>query len=335
MQAPKQDPREPSLLEPVTPRPWETVVRIKVHTSEHEWGFGSGTIIFSSAEESIILTHANLFRIKGQTQPAPVHFRLPISVDLFGGQFVQRQPSAMLACTEKDLLGEAIDYDFANNVALIRIKPGRKLPASRVVPADWRPKKGMSMITVGCSHGNDATAWNTTILDPGVMLNISSTHYPIATIKCAHQPQEGRTGGGLYTTDNFVAGVCAFADPNEHAGIYAGPQAIYRILDRNRLSKLYEDMEEVTANGRNTPANVDVDIHGFRYPAPKDLVSAAGRSTPNQTTVEPVSPRPVSDQERRLGDLERKLDQILRALEDLKGNKAPDRPESNPSLLKR
>ena len=93
------DNHEPSLTDPITPRPWETVVRIKVHISDNEWSFGSGTIIFSSAEESIILTHANLFRTRrGRTQPRPVHFRLPISVDLFGGQFVQRQPSAMLAC---------------------------------------------------------------------------------------------------------------------------------------------------------------------------------------------------------------------------------------------
>ena len=132
----------------VNPRPWETVVRIKMHLSDREWGFGSGTIIYSSAEESIILTCAHIFRLKGQQQPTPRNFRVPITVDLFGGQLVQRQP-AQLACTQQDLPGEAIDYDFTNDVGLIRIKPGRKLPASRVVPVTWKPKKGMNMVTVG------------------------------------------------------------------------------------------------------------------------------------------------------------------------------------------
>jgi thiol-disulfide isomerase/thioredoxin len=224
----------------VNPDPWKTVVRIKMHLSDSEWGFGSGTIIYSSAEESIILTCAHIFRIKGARQPAPKDFRVPISIDLFSGQFVRRQPSAMLACSEKDIPGEAIDYDFTNDVGLIRIRPGRKLPASRVVPASWQPKKGMPMTTVGCSHGQDATAWSTTILEPRVGMSNTQTKQGFATIKCAHQPKEGRSGGGLYTSDGYVAGVCDFADPNEHVGLYAVPEAIHRLLDKNQLMALYK-----------------------------------------------------------------------------------------------
>ncbi len=112
-----------------------------MHLSDSEWGFGSGTIIYSSAEESIILTCAHIFRVKGQQQPSPKNFRVPISVDLFGGQFVRSSP-AMLACAEKDIPGEAIDYDFTNDVGLIRIRPGRKLPASRVVPPPGSRRRG-------------------------------------------------------------------------------------------------------------------------------------------------------------------------------------------------
>ena len=232
-----EDSSIPSL---VNPKPWETVVRIKMHLSDSEWGFGSGTIIYSSADESIILTCAHIFRIKGNRQPEPRDFRVPISIDLFGGQFVRRQPSAMLACSEKDIPGEAIDYDFTNDVGLIRIRPGRKLPASRVVPASWQPKKGMPMTTVGCSHGQDATAWSTTILEPRVGMSNTGTKKGFATIKCAHQPKEGRSGGGLYTSDGYLAGVCDFADPNERVGLYAVPEAIHRLLDKNQLMALYK-----------------------------------------------------------------------------------------------
>ena len=247
---PAAEPSQPEQAGPpplVNPKPWQTVVRIKMHLSNTEWGFGSGTIIHSSADESIILTCAHIFRVKGQQQPSPKNFRVPISVDLFDGQIVGRQP-AMVSCVEKDIPGEAIDYDFTNDVGLIRIRPGRKLPASQVVPPWWHPKKGMSMFTVGCSHGNDATAWNTTILDPRVGMSNTATKEGFATIKCANQPKEGRSGGGLYTTDGYVAGVCDFADPNEHVGLYAVPEAIHRLLDRNKLTALYKPPTE----GSNT-----------------------------------------------------------------------------------
>ena len=68
----------------------------------------------------------------------------------------------------------------------------------------------------------------------------TSTKQGFATIKCAYQPKEGRSGGGLYTTDGYVAGVCDFADPNEHVGLYAVPEAIHRLLDRNQLTALYK-----------------------------------------------------------------------------------------------
>jgi hypothetical protein len=177
--------------------------------------------------------------VKGSQQPTPKNFRVPITVDLFNGQLIGRSP-AQVARAEQDIPGEAIDYDFDNDVGLIRIRPGRKLASSRVVPPWWSPKKGMKMYTVGCSHGADATAWDTTILEPKITMTNTATRKNFSEIKCANQPKEGRSGGGLYTTDGYVAGVCDFADPNEHVGLYAVPEAIHRLLDRTQLMALYK-----------------------------------------------------------------------------------------------
>ena len=51
--------------EPVftNPKPWESSVRIRV-VGPHSTGFGSGTIIHSTPEESIILTCAHIFHIE-------------------------------------------------------------------------------------------------------------------------------------------------------------------------------------------------------------------------------------------------------------------------------
>ena len=52
-------------------------------------------------------------------------------------------------------------------------------------------------------------------------------------------PKQGRSGGGLFTTDGYVAGVCNFAEPRGNHGLYATPRSIYSVLDRNNLMALY------------------------------------------------------------------------------------------------
>jgi len=219
------------------PLPWETVVRIKMHLSSKEWGFGSGTIIYSDEDESIILTCAHIFRDSQGRQQSLKNFHTKISVDLFDGK-ITNYKKPQLHCTERDIDGEAIDYDFTNDVGLIRIRPGRRLPASRVVSDSWEPRRGMKMYSVGCSHGNDATAWDTRILEPKVPMK--SGNQSFFEMKCENQPSEGRSGGGLYTTDGYVAGVCDFADPVGKVGLYAVPKAIHNLLDRNQLMALYK-----------------------------------------------------------------------------------------------
>ncbi len=217
------------------PNPWETVVRIKVK-GQGSIGFGSGTIIASTAEESIILTCAHIFKLESRQQAPPARFPREIAVDLFDGQLSSQQPR-MVHYANETYPGKAIDYDFVRDVGLIRIRPGRKLPYSRVVPAHWKPKERMAMTTVGCSEGRDATAWSTSILNPAMRGLSGNAQYE--AIECVTAPKQGRSGGGLYTTDGYVAGVCDFAEPRGNHGLYATPTAIYSILDRNNLQYCY------------------------------------------------------------------------------------------------
>jgi hypothetical protein len=95
----------------------------------------------------------------------------------------------------------------------------------------------MGMITVGCSHGHDATAWSTQIANPNMRGLQGNGIYE--AIECKVAPMEGRSGGGLFTSDGYVAGVCDFAEPRGDHGLYAAPRSIYHILDRNKLAALY------------------------------------------------------------------------------------------------
>ena len=58
-------------------------------------------------------------------------------------------------------------------------------------------------------------------------------------IECKYAPKQGRSGGGLFTQDGYVAGVCNFAEPRGDHGLYATPRSIYSLLDRNNLMALY------------------------------------------------------------------------------------------------
>lgn len=217
------------------PKAWETVVRIRI-LGQGSVGFGSGTIISSTPEESLILTCAHVFKIDNQRrQPQPSSFPRKIMVDLFDGNLRGTKPAHVSFAETVE--GKAVDYDFTLDVGLIRIRPGRRLPSARVVPAHWSPKERMHMLTVGCSEGHDASVWATKILKPKTKGLTGNPHYE--AIECAIAPIQGRSGGGLFTDDGYVAGVCNFAEPRGNIGLYATPTSIYRMLDRNSLMALY------------------------------------------------------------------------------------------------
>jgi hypothetical protein len=231
--------------EPVftNPKPWETVVRIRV-LAQGSVGFGSGTIIHSTPEESLILTCAHIFKVDGHRQPPPNRFNRKIMIDLFDGKLHGERPAQVHFVESVE--GKAIDYDFSYDVGLIQIRPGRRLAAARVVPAHWDPRSRMKMLTVGCSEGQDATAWHTVILDPQMRGLSGNPNYQ--AIECMIAPKQGRSGGGLFTTDGYLAGVCNFAEPRGNHGLYATPRSIYKVLDRNNMMALYAPVTSGSAS---------------------------------------------------------------------------------------
>ena len=294
----------PALTKPSNPKPWATAARVKIHLSDKEWGFGSGTVIRSTPEESLILTCAHGFKVPARPALAPADFKIPVTVDLFDDQLAGRQP-AMVHCIQKDVTAEVVDFDYSQDLGLLRIKPGRVLPASPIVPIGWKPRLGMKMIAVGCSRGNDATAWDTTILDANTItsrtIGSQMPSVAVSVYMCEHRPREGRSGGGLFTPDGYLAGVNFEAAANKDAGLYAAVEPVRAFLDRNKLADLYEK---------------DADEPGLTLEGPAPAIPPR-----KAKALEPIPPRPVSDQDRRLNDLERKLDQVLKALEGLRGER--------------
>ncbi len=226
------------------PKPWETVVRIRV-IGTRSTGFGSGTVIYSSPEESLILTCAHIFKLDGQKQAPPSRFPRRIMIDLFDGKLEGTDPARVHFVESVE--AEAVDYDFTLDVGLIRMRPGRQLPASRVVPPSWDLQSRMKVVAVGCPEGRDATVWHTIVTRPRI-LNFLSGNSRYEAVECNVAPKEGRSGGGLYTIDGYVTGVCNFAEPQGNHGLYATPRSIYSILNRNQLASLYAPLRGDSAN---------------------------------------------------------------------------------------
>jgi thiol-disulfide isomerase/thioredoxin len=257
------------------PKPWKTVVRIRV-IGAHSTGFGSGTIVSSTPEESMVLTCAHIFKLESRKQVPPPQFPRRIMIDLFDGNLKGSRVHFL-----ESVEGKAVDYDFTRDVGLIRIRPGRQLPASRVVPAHWEPKSRMGVVTVGCSEGNDATVWNT-IINRSRIQNFLSGNPSYEAVECEVAPKQGRSGGGLYTQDGYVVGVCNFAEPQGNHGLYATPRSIYNLLDRNNLTALYSPV-------RRGPANLVADRRPASQPLRGAPVSVARSQSPDND--EPVQIR--------------------------------------------
>jgi hypothetical protein len=284
---PEKDVEDRAAMPFTNPKPWETVVRIRV-LAQGSVGFGSGTVIHSTPKESLILTCAHIFKLDGRRQAQPSQFPRKIMIDLFDGKLHGEKPAQVHYVESVE--GQAVDYDFALDVGLIRMRLGRRLPAARVVPAHWEPRQRMKMLTVGCSEGHDATAWHTLILNPQMRGLSGNDMYQ--AIECKIAPKQGRSGGGLFTTDGYVAGVCNFAEPRGDHGLYATPRSIYSILDRNNLMVLYEPVTRGTptlvadrGDGARRRGNSPITVARAQSPDREEKEGVRARVKPGDVTV--------------------------------------------------
>ena len=329
---------EPSLAIPVArPRPWETAVRIKIKHSATQWSFGSGTVVVSNPRESLVLTCAHHFRPEWADERATAQPRPPVTIDLFGGKLIQPNGKgpAQLGCTTPDLPAEVVAVNFARDVAVVRFFPGKLLPVAPIVDRGWTPERGMKLITTGCSHGRDLTAWDTKVLDNALACLNGPDSSPMAMIRCQYELAPGRSGGGLFTPEGELVGMAAVASPPDRAGMYIRPdvlRAMLKAVSRDSIqielpneelfSRPSVDLSRPGADqgDRMPPAVVEerAGMENVIVSGEPEAVPGLNQQPPppvldegNPAGVVRVSARP--DQQ-RLDELERKLDKVIEGL---------------------
>lgn len=174
---------------------------------------GTGTLIDARGGEALILTCGHIFRdSQGQGR---------IEVDLFGPHASQRIP------------GRLVTFDPETDVGLVAVRVPGPVVTARVAQPGYQLSPGQSVISVGCDNGADPTARHSRV-------NSLNKFLGPANIQVAGQPVEGRSGGGLFSPEGFVVGVCNAADPQDREGLFAAAECVYALLDSAGLSYVYD-----------------------------------------------------------------------------------------------
>lgn len=241
-------------------------VRLRINDPDGH-SLGSGTLIDTAGDQALILTCGHIFRDsqgKGRIQ-----------VDLFG-------PGA-----PRGIEGQLLGYDLTRDIGLVCIRPGVPVVTARVAPAGYQPRRGDRVYSAGCSNGADPSVRRTHIT------SLDKYAGP-PLIVAGGQPVTGRSGGGLFSADGQVIGVCNAADPRDNEGLYAALGSIYAELDRFHLAHLYRpgNARGLAAGQASTPPAAPasgVPASGPSGPRPAEWGAAASGSSRWEAVPPPSS----------------------------------------------
>ncbi len=187
-------------------------VRLRV-TDATGQSHGTGTIIDTHGDEALILTCGHLFR---ESQG-----RGEISVELF------------IPGTRGPLAGHLLAYDCdKRDYGLVTFRPDIPVRPVRVGSPDCRPRVGDAVFTLGCDHAQDPTVRASSI-------SAIDRYSGPPNIEILGHPVEGRSGGGLFTADGTLIGICNAADMQEDRGLFAALATIHDALARVNLQHIY------------------------------------------------------------------------------------------------
>jgi len=201
----------------------EASVRLRIEDPEGR-SCGSGTIIDARQGEALILTCAHIFRDS--------QGKGPIAVDLFGANPLKAVP------------GRLVSYDLKSDIGLVAIRVPDQVATVPVAAAGYRTAANDAVVTVGCNNGDRPSAQHSRVTVLNKFLGPDS-------LMVAGEPVEGRSGGGLFSADGRVIGVCNAADREDREGLYAALASIHAELDRSGLTCIYNPTSDATAIAAN------------------------------------------------------------------------------------
>ena len=200
------------------PRPAEAerlamraTVRLRIEDADGH-SYGTGTIVHRHGNEALILTCGHIFRDSQGTGR--------IQIDLFANGSSHR------------LSGELIRFDLERDLALVGIRTEIPIQPVRVAGSNYNVAIGQRLFSLGCNKGASPTAMR------GQLRAVNKYLGP-ENLVVSGQPSDGRSGGGLFSQDGQLVGVCNAADPDQDEGLYAAFASVHRYLDEAKLAFVY------------------------------------------------------------------------------------------------
>lgn len=291
-------------------------VRLRVQDAAGA-GCGTGTIIHAKDGQALILTCGHIFReyVEGGR----------INVDLFGSSGPQT------------VVGRLLSYDEDRDVGLLTIQAPSNLETIPVAPPGYTVEVGETVANVGCNHGDDPTVRRNKV-------TAIDRYLGPPNIEVAGRPVVGRSGGGLFSRDGYVIGVCNAADLQENEGVYAALGSIHQVLDDANLGFVYEAEPQQPVSQAAMVAVEDEPKLSPTMPEPNPIMERTG-GAPNRPgeLVEVDEAAPLSaDEQRLLDELRQRRSQGAEIICIVRTKESPENPSevfvfenASPQLLER
>lgn len=172
--------------------------------------FGTGTIVYSIAGQSAILTCAHVFK--------EVSADAAIIVEVFRNGEVLKYPA------------QIIGGDHDSDVAFLKILNTSPLPTVAIA-RQLGLGKDDAVFSIGCNNGDRPTRMNMNVVA------VDRYEGP-ENVVCTKDPIQGRSGGGLFNTSGELVGVCSGAFRKAQEGLYSGVKPIYKLAAMKNLKFL-------------------------------------------------------------------------------------------------
>ncbi|MDA8562902.1 trypsin-like peptidase domain-containing protein [Mariniblastus sp.] len=188
-------------------------VRLKVEDPEGI-SYATGTVIHARPGEALVLTCGHVFR------------------DAQGKGVITAEYGFDTGAI-KTAPGQLIHYDAkARDIGLVAIQTQGSLTPVDVAPAGATVALGERSFSIGCDHGESPTIRHTAIKNRAKY--DGEIKYDIFG-----RPVDGRSGGGLFTEDGQLIGVCNAAAVEVDEGIYSGIDTIHWQFAQTNLTDLF------------------------------------------------------------------------------------------------
>lgn len=187
---------------------------------------GSGTIVSSVSNETLVLTAAHVVTESG-----------PLFVELHRYNLgVERSRTS--ETWPRLVEAEVEASDRASDLAVLRVRGMVALPyVARITPVTDAPARGTAVTSVGIDLGTRLSSWTTQVrnVERFAMEGGGAERQFLVTNRA---PEHGRSGGGLFLDNGELIGVCigrAEIVEGHRSGIFASTASIRRLLHESDL----------------------------------------------------------------------------------------------------